>query len=613
MSASPLRMNAIIALAYVALAGLVMLFFELPAPLWPSTGLAVFAALAGGRRWMPGVAVGSWIANDLLLEWSTPGALWVTLGNIAGPMLGLWLFRKAMRGGDEPFASARGVGLFFLLLGALNGLVSALFGATGTAFIEGRGADVLGPTVLQWAMGDAASAVLLAPAIYLWWRNPRLERPGQGWTEFVAASAALLGLTAIAFFMPAQAGGSSQGSAALLLLPLTWVALRLSQRDAYTLLALTFLIMLAGTLAGHGPFAGPDIEQPCTSLQLRIVVLGALVLLASALDLERQNAIRALAELNATLERRVLERTRQIEASHKRLRMIVEALPTPMAMTEARSGIILEANDNAAAAFGYRRDEVLGRDILKGYLHPEERPALLKRLHDEGVVHDYEIHGQHRDGHTLRLLLSAALIQDGAREVVLFAFRDITQSKLREHELERMATIDGLTGAANRTHFLGESGRLLLDAAHHGWPMAMLILDLDHFKQVNDTHGHLAGDEVLRRVTQAVQAALRHNDMFGRLGGEEFGVLLSDATEQGARELAERLRVAVEALTVPVNDHAIIRPTISIGGALLPEHAEKMPDVVDLLTRADHALYEAKDTGRNRVVFWHPGLQIRHR
>lgn len=611
MSASPLRINAIIALAYVALAGLVMFFYELPAPMWPSTGLAVFAALAGGWRWMPGVAVGSWIANDLLLEWSTEGALWVTLGNVAGPMAGLWLFSKVVRGGDGPFASARGVGAFFLLLGALNGMVSALFGATGAAFIEGQGIDVLGPTFLQWAIGDAASAVLLAPALYLWWKNPRLERPGQSWTEFVAATIVLLGMTAIAFFMPAQAGGTSQGPAALLLLPLVWVALRFSQRDAYTLLAVAFLIMLAGTLSGRGPFALPGVDLPLTSLQLRIMVLGAVVLLASALDLERQKAIRALAELNATLERRVFERTRQIEDSHRRLRMIVESLPTPMAMTEARSGVILEANDDAAAAFGYQRDEVLGRNILEGYLNPEERPELLRRLHDEGVVHEYETCGRHRDGHTLWLLVSAALIQDGEREIVLFAFQDITQSKLREHELERRATIDGLTGASNRVHFLGESNRLLLEAAHHAWPMALLILDLDHFKQVNDTHGHLAGDEVLRKVTQAVQATLRHNDLFGRLGGEEFGVLLSDTTEQGAHELAERLRVAVEALAIPVNDHAVLQPTISIGGALLPEQPEKMPGVVDLLTRADHALYEAKDTGRNRVVFWNPDLATR--
>ncbi|MFZ5536844.1 MAG: MASE1 domain-containing protein [Pseudomonadota bacterium] len=338
MSASALRGNLLVALGYVALAGLVMAFFELPAPWWPSTGLAVFAILAGGVRWMPGVALGSWLANDLLMGWGTAGAVWVTLGNVLGPVLGMALFRRAVSEVKRPFDTALGVAAFFLLLGGLNALVSAAFGATGVAFIEGQGEAVLVPTFMRWMIGDISSAVLLAPVFYLWWRDPRPRVPVHGWFEATASASLLFGLTAWAFFQPME-GPVASGLVPLILLPLIWIALRASLRDAYTLLAVAFLIMLAGTLLGRGPFAALGAEQAMTALQLRIVVLGAIVLLASALDGERRRAMHALAELNAHLEERVAERTALIEASRERLRQIVESLPSPMVMSRAEQAV----------------------------------------------------------------------------------------------------------------------------------------------------------------------------------------------------------------------------------------------------------------------------------
>ncbi|MGC8732622.1 MAG: MASE1 domain-containing protein [Halothiobacillaceae bacterium] len=225
MSASAVRANLLVALGYVALAGLVTVFFDLPTPLWPSTGLAVFAILAGGMRWMPGVALGSWLANDLLMGWGTTGALWVTLGNVLGPVLGMALFRRAVSEVQRPFDTALGVAAFFLLLGGLNALVSAAFGATGVAFIEGQGEAVLVPTFMRWMIGDISSAVLLAPVFYLWWRDPRPRAPIHGWFEAIASACLLFGLTAWAFFQPME-GPVASGLVPLILLPLIWIALR---------------------------------------------------------------------------------------------------------------------------------------------------------------------------------------------------------------------------------------------------------------------------------------------------------------------------------------------------------------------------------------------------
>jgi diguanylate cyclase (GGDEF)-like protein/PAS domain S-box-containing protein len=607
MSASAVRANLLVALGYVALAGLVMVFFELPAPMWPSTGLAVFAILAGGWRWVPGIALGSWLANDFLLGWSTVGALWVTLGNVLGPVLGMVLFRQVVADWRRPFETATGVGAFFLLLGGLNGAVSAVFGATGTAFIEGHGEAVLAATFMRWAVGDASSAVLLAPAFFLWWRDPRLRPPSHGWIEAIVSAGLLLGITAWAFLQPAP-NPLESGLVPLILLPLVWVALRASQRDAYTLIAVVFLIMLAGTLLGRGPFAALGPELALTTLQLRIVVLGAVVLLASALEADRRRTMQALAELNAHLEERVAERTRLIEASRERLRQIVESLPSPMVMSRAKDGLLVEINEAAAQSLGFSRGELLGARTVDFYVDPDEREALMATLQSQGIARQHELRIRHPDGRILWLLVSAALMPDSDEALILFTFQDITPVKQREHELERLAAIDGLTGALNRRQFMLEAGQRLREGALHVSPLAMLILDLDHFKQVNDTRGHLAGDEVLRQVSATVMATLRHQDLFGRLGGEEFGVLLMDTDERGARELAERLRAAVDAMRIVLADGGTIHPTISIGGAQATTRVDEVPSTVDLLSRADRALYHAKSSGRNRVVFWQEDL-----
>jgi len=410
----------------------------------------------------------------------------------------------------------------------------------------------------------------------------------------------------LTFFQPPEALVIEYGATFLILLPLTWLALRCSQRDAYTLLAIVFLIMLGATLSGYGPFVKPGSEMPLTNLQLRISLLGAFIMLASALDGERRNAINALAELNAELEARVHERTRQIEASHARLRRIVETLPSPMVLTFFSTSAIIEANAAAAATFGYRPEELGGRLIRPFYAIPGDRATLMRELQAEGIVRSREIQFVHRDGRPLWLLISAALIQDGEHPLVLLSFQDITSAKAREQELAHQATTDALTGTANRRHFLDQAEQALLGSTASA--TALLILDLDLFKSINDVHGHLVGDKVLRQVAFAIRANLRQHDLCGRLGGEEFGVLLRDTDAHGAHESAERLREAVERLEIALESGAHLHPTISVGGALVG--SVRNAPLLELLARADQALYAAKEAGRNRVMFWSPPIPL---
>jgi diguanylate cyclase (GGDEF)-like protein len=165
-------------------------------------------------------------------------------------------------------------------------------------------------------------------------------------------------------------------------------------------------------------------------------------------------------------------------------------------------------------------------------------------------------------------------------------------------EVSLLATTDGLTGLFNRRHAEVLARRACDEAARYGRPLAVLVTDVDFFKKVNDGHGHDAGDAVLRGIAAALRAEARATDVVGRFGGEEFVLVLPDTDEDGARELAERVRRRVE--HTPMQTPAgPLKVTLSVGLASMPAHGEGL---ASLVKAADEALYEAKRSGRNRVV-----------
>jgi diguanylate cyclase (GGDEF)-like protein len=178
----------------------------------------------------------------------------------------------------------------------------------------------------------------------------------------------------------------------------------------------------------------------------------------------------------------------------------------------------------------------------------------------------------------------------------------------QERELVRLATTDSLTQAHNRRHALELARHEIIRQQRTGRPLALLVLDLDHFKAVNDSHGHAAGDAVLVGVSAACKEALRAMDIFGRLGGEEFIVVLPETDEAQAIASSERLRARIAALETPV-PRTSIRITASIGIAVSTVRSDDVDAALTLLLRqADAALYAAKSRGRDRGVVWRPDL-----
>lgn len=182
---------------------------------------------------------------------------------------------------------------------------------------------------------------------------------------------------------------------------------------------------------------------------------------------------------------------------------------------------------------------------------------------------------------------------------------DALQSLLRlrreleiEHRIaSKAARTDELTGLNNLRAFKEQADTMFAHTQRYSLPLCALLLDIDHFKQINDTYGHAAGDQVLQVVAQRLKTALREADLCGRLGGEEFAVLLASTDLHEALLIAEKLRLAIQDIVMPMID-ATLRVTISIGVARAHEDC---PDTTTLLAQADAAMYQAKSSGRNRV------------
>ena len=241
---------------------------------------------------------------------------------------------------------------------------------------------------------------------------------------------------------------------------------------------------------------------------------------------------------------------------------------------------------------GLSRVEVrrrVGRCVLRS------RPL---RQTQEGSLHGQEL--ELPDGRTMSIE-QIRLGDEGAEHGWLWIVHDITRHRRRERDLRRLAATDSLTGLSNRGHFIEQMERALGNATPGDEGGCFLMLDLDHFKLINDSRGHAAGDAVLVHFAKLLQRhLLREGELAGRLGGEEFGVLLPRATAQEGLAIAEALRASVASSPVDVGSEIPVRLTVSIGLTRLH------PDSAQMLALADHALYRAKHQGRNQVVFEAP-------
>lgn len=218
-------------------------------------------------------------------------------------------------------------------------------------------------------------------------------------------------------------------------------------------------------------------------------------------------------------------------------------------------------------------------------------------LEDLGSLNGTYVDGRRVDRAELQ---SGDRINMGPNVVVAFAIVDVQAERIA-HQLYESSVRDPLTRAHNRRYLVERLASEIAYANRHRSKLGLILFDLDHFKRVNDTHGHLAGDDVLREVSALVQRLIRAEDLFARFGGEEFVILVRGIEHANVGRFAERLRSKVEMLEI-AGSRDVLRVTISAGYALLDELPKEQRTADDLLRTADERLYRSKQAGRNRVT-----------
>ncbi|MGA2013791.1 MAG: EAL domain-containing protein [Solirubrobacteraceae bacterium] len=303
---------------------------------------------------------------------------------------------------------------------------------------------------------------------------------------------------------------------------------------------------------------------------------------------------------------RSLERGR-LKGAEELLRTTIDHAPIGMGLVST-DGRWLRVNRALCEMTGYSEHELLARTVAD-ICHPDDRHIDERNIDRivAGEIKSYENEKRfiRADGSIRWVQLSASLVRDaaGAPKHFVSQIQDITDRKDYELELRHLATHDPLTGLANRRTLEQEIERQLESQARYGDELALLMVDLDHFKYINDTLGHRVGDQVICEAARAMSARLRNGDMVARLGGDEFAILLARCDADAARAVAGKILASLADLRVQGPDHEL-RLSASVG--VVAARPEDAYDRDTLLAASDLTMYEAKQSGRNRFAVHDP-------
>jgi diguanylate cyclase (GGDEF)-like protein/PAS domain S-box-containing protein len=309
----------------------------------------------------------------------------------------------------------------------------------------------------------------------------------------------------------------------------------------------------------------------------------------------------SIAKRSVQQSERLQKTLRQSEAQ---LRHLIESAPLPLIVARASDQRILYANDRALQQFALDMDTVRDRSLAEFHADDAAGHRVEEALRAPGGVRDYEVQMKDRLGREFWMLLSAQALRYGGEDCLLVALANIDDRKRLQEDMRRRAMHDALTGLPNRAMFVEALERAVRRAKRRNTRFSVLFVDLDRFKEVNDTLGHAAGDELLLTMSERLVQAVRQSDLVARMGGDEFVVLIEE--HRGPEEV---MIVAQKILSML--DRAVViewkEVTISgsVGIASFPEDADSAEA---LLKNADAAMYQAKERGRNNFQFFSEDL-----
>jgi len=610
--------NVLVALAFffTAWAGQTLAFPPFIASVvCPASGVALAATVLRGLHVWPGVLAGTFaiLVKVLVVGGGAPLAAGLACAFFVGAaqavqaVLGGILFRRWV--GDPTFGSP-GIALRYAGVAAITAVVGstgAVASLVGFGFVQ---AELL-PEITVWAVGRTAGMLIFTPAILLCARvrdcTLLRERAGEAVLLF-----ATIVLGAQAVFGLSAAEQSHYPLEYLIFPGLLWALVRFGSRELGVLVALVSVIATFATANHMGPFA--QTHNPQEALILMELYFGVMTissLLGGSIATQRNRAQRELEAAHRDLERRVAQRTHELQAANARLQSEIaerqllakafEHSNEPALITDAHFAI-LSVNPAFTAVTGIAGGDAVGRP-LDALEVPRAQHSRLDHVLAQLTERDDgkgQFQCRRRDGSSFPAWVSLAAVRDPAGRVTqhVLTMTDLTERNAAEQQKAFLAHHDPLTGLRNRAGLKESLERTIAYCRRRRLRFGLLFIDLDHFKPVNDRHGHAVGDSLLKAAAQRLSAGIRGEDTVARLGGDEFIVVLPEL-----RDIEDAKRVAawvVEELARPfVVDARELCISSSVGISVYPDHALTAEE---MLARADSAMYRAKHSGRNA---WH--------
>ena len=530
---------------------------------WPCTGIALATFLFLGYRVWPAIWLGAFFLN-LTTAGSVITSLAIATGSTLEGVVGAYLVNRFARGRNA-FHRAQDTFKFAFLAGMLSTAVSATFGVTALSLAGFAPWTHYGLIWSTWWLGDAASAVVLTPLLILWISDHHLR---WNWIRSSELAALMLGMFLVGqiVFGPLLLPTVVHYPLEYLSLPfLIWAAFRYGARETASAIFILSGMSIWGTLHGFGPFVTTSPDNSLLMLQLFMAIFAVMGLILAAAVAERKRVAEGFV-------------------------IAVESAPNAMVMVDQQGKIAL-VNSQAVKMFGYSREELHAQSLevliperfRRG--HPEHRAEFSSSPQARPMGAGRDLYAVRKDGSEFPVEIGLNPIETEDGLLVISAIVDITERKRAEEQIRHLAVTDPLTGLANYRHLLDALDSEIKRYGRTTRSFAVLLLDLDGLKKINDAHGHLVGSQALRRVANILRVHCREIDTAARYGGDEFVLVLPETESEAARNVAQRISEQLR------NDGEEPSISISAGAAIFPQDGKT---INELLAAADRALYREK-------------------
>ncbi len=590
-----------------------------------SSGLALAWCFVWGKSITPALFIGGlspllWTLDGT--NTSTQIAFWIfDAFSLALQSLAIYLGYWQAVGNHNaespaPFANSRCYMRFLLICMFICGVSALLLNMNESVFNAANDLNIT--AIWQLWLANITGIIVITPlAIALRHHTFHTKDTVQS-LEYLGWAAALLVIAYIALIF--------SSSIMLLMLPcLIWPASRFGPRACALAVLVTSLMMLPELSAA----LNSESPMPANALPRHLVQITWLILIVTALYFNRLIADRL--QIEARLEEIVEQRTQDLNmtnqelkdevfvrqqaeksfrSSSKRYRALIETAGLPIIVLDHKFGI-RQWNTAAENLFMIGRDEVLGRNFIDLFIPGDIQDEIawkFTRILEAGLAREsMECEVLSKDASRHIMLWNMNHLSDNEDEnssQLLLIGQNISEIRHTQNQLHYLAHFDALTGTANRRLFEDRCEQAIQSAIRHKHQVALITLDIDHFKRINDTLGHDAGDEFLVTLAARLKNCVRREDTIARLGGDEFAVLLANVSgREGAEVVARNILDTITQPIVLQSSELII--TSSIGITLCPPDGTHYPD---LLKNADMAMYRAKNAGRNNIQFYSPEM-----